>query len=307
MGTKIKGIICGIVAAITYGTNPLGALNLYAEGYNVDSVLFYRYGLAVAILGLTMLIMKTRLTIKPRELTICLFLGVMFAISSLSLFSSFHYMDAGVASTILFVYPVMVAILMAVFFKERVTLVTVLSILLALAGIGLLYQGDGGTTLSLVGVLLVMVSSLTYAIYIITVNKSGINLSPVKMTFYVMLFGVMTIIAHSFFRPEYNLQLLTSATSWGWAFMLAFVPTVLSLLLMVVSVRELGSTPTAIMGALEPVTAVIIGVMVFHEVFTLRLGTGILMILAAVILIIAGKAIPAPKPLKARLKRGNRQ
>jgi drug/metabolite transporter (DMT)-like permease len=306
MNNKIKGILCGIVSAITYGTNPLGALNLYAENINVNSVLLYRYGLAVLILGCTMLITKTGFKISGRELYICLFLGVMFAISSLTLFSSFHYMDAGVASTILFVYPVMVAVLMAVFFKEKVTFVTVLSILLALAGIGLLYRGGNGTTLSLIGVLLVLASSLTYAVYIITVNKSGIELPPAKMTFYVMLFGVSTIIIHSFFSPEYHLQLLHSASSWAWAFMLAIVPTVLSLSLMVVAVREIGSTPTAIMGALEPVTAVIIGILVFHEVFTLRLGIGILMILGAVLLIIGGKALPSPKLLSVKLKKHHR-
>lgn len=302
---KIKGTICGIIAAITYGTNPLGALNLYAEGINVDSVLFYRYGLAVVILALMLLVMRTPLRISRREFFICGFLGIMFAISSLTLYSSFHYMDAGVASTILFIYPVMVAVLMAVFFKERVTAVTVISIILALSGIGLLYKGGDGTTLSLIGVLLVMLSSLTYAIYMITVNKSGLSLSPIKLTFYVMLCGVLAIILHSLFRQENHIRLLTTASQWGWGLMLALVPTVISLLLMVVAVRQIGSTPTAIMGALEPVTAVVIGVTIFHEAFTLRLAAGIVLILIAVMLIIAGKSIRFPKGAKMKVKTEN--
>lgn len=291
MDSKIKGTICGIISAITYGTNPLGALNLYKEGINVDSVLFYRYGLAVLLLASWMIVRKTSFKITSQEFLICSSLGIMFALSSLSLFSSFHFMDAGIASTILFVYPIMVAVIMAVFFNEKVKLITMLSILIAIVGIGLLYKGGNGATLSLTGVSLVLLSSLTYAVYIITVNKSRISLSPIKMTFYVMLFGVVAIVAHSFYGQENNIQLLTTRTAWGWVLMLAFLPTIISLVLMVIAVREIGSTPTAIMGALEPVTAVIIGVLVFSEPFSLRMLTGILLILSAVLLIVGGKTI----------------
>lgn len=298
MNSKIKGVVCGIIAAITYGTNPLGALNLYAEGINPPSVLFYRYGLSVIILAVLLLLQKQSFRVTMKELGISAMLGVIFAISSLSLFISFKYMDAGVASTILFVYPIMVAIIMAVFFKEKINVVTVLSILLALAGIGLLYQGEGGGVLSTVGVLLVLLSSLTYAVYIVVVNRSSINLSPVKLTFFVMLFGTATIVVYSLLSESGRLQLLTTPAMWGWATMLAVLPTVISLVLMVIAVKEIGSTPTAIMGALEPVTAVIIGVAVFHENFSLRLGIGIIMILIAVILIIAGKSISFSKILR---------
>lgn len=93
-------------------------------------------------------------------------------------------MDAGIASTILFVYPVMVALIMFLFFHEKVSLLTVFCILLALSGIGLLYKGEGGETLSLVGMLLVILSSLSYAVYIVGVNHSTLKLmSTAKLTF----------------------------------------------------------------------------------------------------------------------------
>lgn len=291
MNTKAKGIVCGIVAAITYGMNPLGALNLYADGINTDSVLLYRYGLAVLVLGGIMLLRKRSFSVGGRELLVCLVLGVVFAVSSLSLFISFHYMDAGVACTLLFVYPVMVAAIMAVFYKEKVALVTALSILMALAGIGLLYKGGDGVALSTAGVLLAMLSALAYAVYVVAVNKSNISLSPVKLSFFVMLFGMFTVLAHSLFREENHIQLLTTPPQWMWAAMLAIVPTVISLVLMVVAVKTIGSTPTAIMGALEPVTAVIIGVMVFNERLTPRIALGMALILVAVSLIIAEKPI----------------
>ncbi len=196
------------------GINPLCALLLYEVGVNVDSVLFYRYVLAAVILGLMMMAKGISFGVNKTELASLAVLGVLFAISSLSLFSSFHYMDAGIASTILFVYPVMVAVIMAVFFKEKVSLLVVFSILLAFTGIALLCQGDGGHALSMIGILLVMLSSLTYAVYIVTVNRSVLKtMSPIKLTFYVLLFCALTIIVHSDFGS--GLQMLTTPYMWG--------------------------------------------------------------------------------------------
>lgn len=274
-----------------YGANPLGALPLYADGINTCSVLFYRYAIAVVVLAVVMAVRRKPLAVSRRDLAIMALLGVLFAASSLSLFMSFLFMGAGVASTLLFVYPVMVAVIMAVFFKERVTRSTVLAIALALTGVALLYNGDGGKPLSGVGVSLVMVSSLTYALYIIIVNKSPLRMSSVKMTMYVLTFAVAVAVAMSFTDPANHLQLLHTPRQWGLALLLAVVPTVLSLLLMVIAVHDVGSTPTAIMGALEPVTAVVISVALFGELVTARLVIGIVFILAAVLLTVVGKNI----------------
>lgn len=292
MDTKFKGSICGILAAVSYGTNPLGALFLYEAGINANSVLFYRFSLAAVVLGLWLVVHKESFRVAPKELAVLGGLGILFAISSLSFFISFHHMDAGIASTLLFVYPVMVAVIMALFFKEKLSLVTAVSILLALGGIGFLYKGDNGSTLSTVGVVLVMLSSLSYALYIIVVNRSSLHMSSVKLTFYVLLCCTLAILLYSLTGAENRLQLLTTPYLWGFALMLALIPTVISLVLMVVAVHALGSTSTAIMGALEPLTAVVIGITVFGEMFTTRLAVGILMIVSAVILIIAGKSLP---------------
>lgn len=292
MNSRLKGILCGVGAAVSYGMNPLGALPLYADGINTTTVLFYRYGLAVILLGLFMAVERKSFSITLKEFAILVPLGVLFALSSLTLFASFHFMDAGVASTLLFVYPVMVAIIMAIFFKERITFVTVLSILLSLSGIALLYRGGDGGVLDTTGVLLVMLSSLTYALYIVIVNKSSLRMSSLKLTFYVLLVGVLLITSCSFFGDgETRIQILTTPSMWLHASILAVFPTIVSLLLMVVAVHEIGSTPTAVIGALEPLTAVMLGVTLFGEELTLRLSIGITLILSAVILIILGNSI----------------
>ena len=286
---KHRGIICGILAAVCYGTNPLGALPLYAEGVNTSSVLFYRFSMAVLMLAVILLIERKSFRISGGELKTLGSLGLLFAASSITYYQSFHYMDAGIASTILFVYPVMVAVIMATFFREKVTASTVTSIILALTGIGLLYRGDAGVSLSGIGVLLVMVSSLTYAVYIVIVNQSSIRMSTMKLTFYVLLICMTCLLAYSFTSPDLHLMLPPSPRAWFFACWLGLVPTVLSRVLMASAVHEIGATPTAIMGALEPLTAVAIGVMVFGEALTFRLAVGIVLILSAVLLIVLGK------------------
>lgn len=292
---KLKGVFCGIISAICYGTNPFGALGLQAEGITADSTLFYRFAIAGVILGVFLIGKRETFSVTKKELAVLAALGILFGFSSLGLFLSFNYMEAGVASTILFVYPVMVAAIMATVFHEQVSLGTVIAIILSLGGIGLLYQGNGEANLSLAGMLLVLMSSLTYAIYIIITNKVPLNLSPMKSTFYVLMFAVLTVFVYSVAFEDGQIQWLDTSAKWGYALSLALVSTIISLILLTVAIKEIGSTPTAIMGALEPLTAVLIGVLFFGEHFTWRLVGGIILIMGAVLLIIVNSAYRSRK------------
>lgn len=288
--TAVKGFACGALAAASYGLNPLFTLPLYKAGLDADSVLFYRYGLAVVMLYVLMKVKRQSLALKKAEIVPLIILGILFAISSLTLFMSYNYMDAGIASTILFVYPVMVAVLMAVFFHEKLTLLTLSSITLAFVGISMLYQTGNGQTLSPVGVVLVLISSLTYAIYIIGVNRSVLRDTPTaKLTFYAVLFGWSVFFVR--LRFGMHLDIITEPVLWLNPVCLALFPTIISLIFMTKSIHYIGSTPAAILGALEPLTAVCIGVAVFGEQLTPRIVTGIILILIAVTLIIAGKSL----------------
>lgn len=288
--SAVTGFTAGVFAAIFYGTNPLGALPLYAEGISSGSVLFYRYGISVIIFILWLLARGESLKIKWGHAIKLAVLGTMFAMSSLTLFESFHYMSAGIASTILFSYPIMTALIMVMFYHERVNWRTTAAIVLAISGIGLLYRGgdSGGDTLSATGVLLVLFSSLLYALYIVYVKQLKVEgMSSVKFTAWVIFFGWLSLIAFTALKGE-PLQML-HGTQWLWATQLALLPTVLSLFLINVAIKSIGATPTAIMGALEPITAVVISCTLYGEEFTFRLAIGIVLILTAVMLVIIKK------------------
>ena len=287
---KIKGIVYAVIAAATYGMIPLFALPLYADGLNPDSVLFFRYLFAVVILAVMIRLRGRSFAVSRREILPLMAMGAVMSLSSITLFSSYQYMDGGIASTILFVYPIIVAIIMALFFKEKVTLTVVLCIVLAFGGIVLLYQGEDGAALSKWGTVLVLLSAFFYAIYIVSVNRSVLRKIPtVKLTFYMLLFGITLFV----YRIDFGQALLlpTKWYLWGNLFALALFPTAISFICTTKAVQHIGATPTAILGALEPVTAVLIGITVFSEQMTVRIAAGLMMIVIAVTLVVAGSSV----------------
>ncbi len=287
MNNKAKGYILAAFSAATYGMNPLFSLPLYADGMGVDSVLFFRYLFAVPMVALMVKSRGRSFAIQKGELWPLLMVGVFFVLSSITLFRSYLYMDSGIASTILFIYPVMVALIMAVFFKEKVSLQTWVCIAMALAGIGLLYKAPDGAVLSTVGILFVLGSALAYTLYIITVNKTILKDVPsVKVTFYVILtgfviFSVMVLLGEG---------LQTPTKWWLWLDLVAFAlfPTVISMYCATKAIVYIGSTATAILGALEPVTAVFFGITLFGETLQGRGVAGLLLIIVSVTMVVAG-------------------
>lgn len=287
MNAKAKGYILGSIAAATYGMNPLFALPLYKTGMDPDSVLFFRYLFAIPLLGIMIKARGRTFKIQRKETFPLIIMGLLVALSSLTLFQSYNYMAAGIASTLLFVYPIMVALIMAFAFKEKLALQTIVCMLLALGGIGLLYKSEDGSTLSLIGTLLVFASALSYAIYIVGINQTTLkNVATLKVTFYVLLFGLSLFAV----RLLYSGVLNTPDQWYLWSNLLALAvfPTAISFLCTTSAIQYIGSTPTAILGALEPVTAIIFGITVFGESLTVRESIGLVMIIVAVTLVIAG-------------------
>jgi drug/metabolite transporter (DMT)-like permease len=284
------GYLLGALAAAFYGTNPLFALPLLSAGIDAYSVLFLRYLFAIPMLALMMVARGRGFGLRGQQVLPLIVLGLLMAASSLTLYVAYAYIGAAIASTLLFVYPILVTLIMAVFFHERPSLTTILCILLASVGVGLLYRGDDGQTLNLTGLLLVLLSALSYAIYLVwTGSKSMKAIPTLKLTLYVIVFGLFLFA----FRFEWHTVEVLNGHPWLWlsAVSMALFPTALSLLCTSSAIQRVGSTPVAIMGALEPVTAVFFAVTLFSEPLTPRLALGMVLIIVAVTLIIAGGSV----------------
>ncbi len=292
MDSRLKGYLAGALAAAAYGCNPLFGIPMYRDGMEPLSVLFIRFLGAAIILGLVMWWKRMPFRLERCQIVPVLGMGILMLLSSVTLFHSYLYMDAGIASSLLFVYPVMVAVLNVTLFHEKVSTAMVVSLVLALSGICLLYRPSATDQSSqvrfLLGFLLVMGSALSYAIFMIGVNRPSVKQVPsVTLVFYVLMIGAFLYGVFLLMRGQ--MALPQSPLGWTCAAGIALVPTIVAFFGTAWGIRLAGSTPVAILGALEPVTAVFFGILLFCEHLTFRAATGIVLIILAVILIILGK------------------
>lgn len=283
---SIKGYFLAAVAAAAYGTNPAFAVPLYEEGMNPNTVLFFRYILGIPLLALLMWVRGISFKIKKDVIGQTAILGILMALSSLSLFESYNYMNSGIASTLLFVYPVMVAVIMMFFFHEKNGPSLYVCLFIMFAGLFLLVRPSDGLSLSPFGCVLVMVSALTYALYIVLVNvsKKLKSVPTTKLLFYVLIWGsALFAVNISFGNP------FTPPVNWfdWWNLVaLAVIPTLLSLACTTAAIQLIGSTPTAILGSLEPVSAVLLSVFFLHQpISTLEIIGGCLIVIATIVVI----------------------
>lgn len=293
MTNTLKGYLLGAIAAASYGTNPIFAIPLYQDGMDANSVLFFRYLVAIPIVAIMMLARGRSFRLQRKEALPTLIFGLLMGISSLSLFISYNYMGAGIASTLLFIYPILVAVIMALFFKERAGIITILCICIAVLGILLLYRTEDGGTLSTLGLILVFVSALSYAVYLVGINQSVLKDTPtLTLTLYVLIVGLLLFTGYSFANT--GIRLPNHWYSWLNIFGVALFPTAISFLCTTAAIAHIGSTKTAILGALEPVAAVLLGIIILGETFTARMALGFLLIIIAVSVIITGNRVSQP-------------
>lgn len=281
------GILLGLISAVAYGTNPLFGVPLIRAGFQVDSMLLFRFLLGGFAVFLIACVRKSDFKVGVRQCVALAVLGFLFAFSAEALFQSFKIMSASVASTLLFLYPIFTAAIMWAFFGERLNKFLFLSLILSLAGVGLLFKDEGNSSVSLSGIAIVVLSALTYSLYIICVKKTSVcNMDGLVLTFYALIFaGVFTLLkslACGTFRMPANAFELCNTLA------LALVPTALAIASIAYSIKYSGATIAAILGAFEPITAVSIGVLFLGEPFTLQFALAVVLILASAFLIVAG-------------------
>lgn len=287
---RFKGLFLGILSGASFGMIPLFTLPLLSNGLSTDTILFYRFSLAAIVIAIVMMFRKENFAITRAELLRVLVLGVLYMGSSLFLLWGYDYMPAGVATTIHFLYPVLVVLVMMIGFGERPSLANIGAIILAVVGVALLSAGDKtAQPIAALPLLIVVASALAYALYIVALKKMNVGrLSGLKLTFYVLsataaMFALKSSLSGGTIAP------LDSYTNFVNLLLLAIVPTVVSNFALVEAVKLIGSSRTSILGACEPLTAVAIGVLVFGEAMSFPLAVGMLLIVASVTTVVAVK------------------
>jgi drug/metabolite transporter (DMT)-like permease len=283
--SKAAGFLFALIAAVTYGLNPFFGIPLYQEGLTPLSVLFYRFFFASLLLGGVMLVRRKSFYLPRQYWLHVVCSGILVALTCLFWFMTFRIMDSGMAATLLFVYPVMVAFIMFLLYGERLNKGTIGGILFALAGVAILCQPGNGGRINIAGLIYIFLSALTYAIYIVAVKQSRLKeLDSELLTFYALLLAVPCFLAA--LRGGADLQMLPSWNALGHALGLGLFPSLCSFLFAALAIRRIGPTRTSVLGALEPVTAVLVGIFFFHEPMTWKAAAGIVLILVSVCMII---------------------
>ncbi|MEG0807551.1 MAG: DMT family transporter [Alistipes sp.] len=282
---NLKGILYAIISSATFGLVPLFSLPLLHAGMASPTILFYRMGLSALIMGVLMLVSGCSFHISWRDFGVLAALSSMYAATSLGLLRSYDYIPSGVATTVNFLYPLVVTIALALFFREKSSIWVIVSVLISLVGVALLAWGDAGHNDPVRGLAFAASTIFSYAIYIIGVMKSrAARLNSLVVAFYVLTFAASIFLIYAL--SSTGIAVVHTWDTWRNLLLLALLPTVLSNLTLVLAIKEIGSLMTSILGSMEPLTAVLIGVAHFGERFNIDAAAGLILVILSVIIVI---------------------
>ena len=287
---RIKGILYAAVSSSTFGLAPFFSLTLLLAGFSAFEVLSYRWGVATIALTLFGWCSGCSFRLEKKDFLVVLLLSLLRAVTSFSLLIAYQNIATGVASTIHFMYPLAVSLVMMYFFQEKKSLWVMFAVFMSLLGAALRSSGEleakNGDTI--VGLVAACVSVFSYAGYIVGVRMTrAVRINSTVLTCYVM--GLGTVLYFIGALTTSGLRLVADGYTWLIILGLALPATAISNITLVRAIKYAGPTLTSILGAMEPLTAVVIGVFVFKELFTLNSAIGIILILLAVSVVIFRK------------------
>ena len=279
----IIGYPAGIITGITYGLNPLFAKPLMNAGASTEAILLFRYGIAVILLGAYLLLKKENFRITLKQAGVLLSLGLLYTASSTFLFEAYKYIASGLATTLVFLFPAMVAIIM-VFLKVVPSWPVWLSIAATFAGVMIMTGGAGTETVNPVGVWFSIASAFVYALFIVIINRSKVisSIPNSLLTFYALLTGTFFFIGRCLFSGADLMAGIDGGMAWCNLIGLAVLPPIVSTASLAVATRNIGATKASVLGVFEPITAILVGTMVFGEALTPNIIAGILISIVAV-------------------------
>lgn len=276
-----KGYIYTALSAIIFGLMPLLTKIIIARGATSLTIAFFRVFYVTIVLFFVLKIKKIDLHLEKRDLLSAILTSIFGSgLTIIILNESYNYVDTGIATSLHFLYPLFVAILCCFFYGEKIKKKQILSLSFALVGIiCFMSKGNG----SLFGYFLAIASGLTYAFYLVKMDKSGlVKMNALKLSFYLALFTTIEIFTMNLFMQEVVFKM--DALSYGLLLVLALSSSFLATVLLQKGVLLLGSTRASFICLLEPVTSMIVGILWLNEAFTLNKGLGGLAIIISLII-----------------------
>lgn len=285
MNDKVKGIGATLLSAIYFGFVPLLMKTVYAGGGNSFTAAFLRFGLSIPVLFVVLKIKGTDLKITFREFMHFLIITVFgYAGTTLLVFNAYNYIPTGMTTTIHFLYPTFTVAGLMIFYREKIKASKIFCVVLCLIGIIMFYNGGEGQA-SLLGILLALCSSMTYAFYTIFLGKSEAlrDIEPMKRLFYMHIIGTVMMFVIGLISG--NLDFHLTPLSWGVMALTANLSAFVGALLYQIGVKHIGSESAAMLSTFEPITSVVVGILVYSEPMTARIFIGCAAIIVSTLII----------------------
>lgn len=282
---RFYGIIYAMLSSATFGLIPLFTLPVIKSGMHTPSIIFYRMLFSVAMLAVLILIRRESFRISAGQLKTIFFLSLFYAATSLLLVESYLYIPSGLATTISFLYPVAVTLILFFGFGQRVSAITLAAILLSFAGVVLLSLKTASGSLDGRGLLFAGITVFTYSTYIVGMNKSSVSsLSSLVLSFYVLLFTSLFFSVNMLLQG--GLETIPGPGELCSLLLLGFIPTVLSNIFLFLALKRIDSATTSLFGCMEPLTALLVGYFIFDESMLWIQMAGAALIIAAVLMVV---------------------
>lgn len=286
----LNGLFYASISSASFGFSPLFSIGLLAAGLSNADVLSYRWAIAALVLMIYAAVKKKTLRISSyEEAWKIALLSALRAITSVTLLIGYANIASGIASTINFMYPVIVVICMMIFYGEQKSWVNIVAIALSILGVYLMASGDGlkvegGNTA--LGLSCSIISAVSFAGYYILMKRTKADkIEVVKFTTWIMIMCAVYFIAAGLIT-EGKITIVRDGNLWLYILGLALWSTMVSNFTGVKAVRRIGPTLTSILGALQPLTAVILGVLFLDEHLGFKSIAGITLILGAVSIVV---------------------
>lgn len=282
------GILLVFLSAFGFGLMPIFALFAYRGGVNVVTLLFLRFFIAAICFFVYLLARRTRWHVSRRSMASLFILGsILYSVQSMFYFSAVQYIPASLAALILYLYPVLVALLAAVVEKEQISLQMMAAAVVSLVGIAVvlgapLDQLDGG------GMALAFGAALVYSVYITLGRRVVADVPAIVTSALIAAFAAL-----SFLLFGSVTQSLTFDISWStWAVILGVVvfSTLLAMAAFFAGMERIGATRASILSTVEPVITIAFSALLLGESFTwIQVGGAMLVLAAAVWVISQGR------------------
>lgn len=280
MSHKKNGAFYAALSGLFFGLIGYFGVSAMNANISVNNMLFWRFFISSLFLGILLIPHIKKLSFNVKELATITFYGAAFyGTCSILYFVATQYIGSGLSMVIFFTYPSIVLLINFLFFKQKISKIYYLALLIIFLGMILLVNGDT-FSFNLMGISLSLLSALLYALYLIA--SKGIFVPALLATLLVSIGAMLTSLIAAFIEGTFFIP--AGLDVWFNLCGIGIICTALPMVLLLKGLQHISSLQASILSVLEPVFVVIFGIALLGEKISLVQGLGVIILLAGALL-----------------------